>query len=590
MFKILCDGVTICNSVIEESAVIEPIITEQVNTCGSLEFTIPPTHEKYDIFEQKKSIVEVYEDGELTFRGIVSSFNVDFFKQKKVVCEGELTYLNDSVQRPARYRNYNPTTYLQKLIEIHNAQVDSYKQFTVGTVTVTDSTNMFRYTNYNSTMQEIAEDLIDNYGGYIRLRRSNNINYIDYLKESVRMANQPIRLGVNMLDYQSNLDSLELCTRVIPLGETLDTQTVRGLDDKLTIALVNDGNDYLDSANISQFGVITKVVTWDDVTTPQALKTKGQKYLTEYQFANAVIEVNAFDLSAVDSGYNKIKVLDSVRIISDYHGLDSYFVLTKKEHHLCNPAQDVLSFGKVEKQSLSVKTIQQQASLEKQVKSISKSEILASALKSAQDKIAGASGGYVAIEDDEVTGKPSRILIMDTDNKLTAQHVIQINHEGIGFSNSGINGTFTSAWTIDGEFDAQWITAGVLQGIQIIAERGSVAGWTIDSDSMYADVVDSNGYTHRTYIQKPTSTNSWVFSVQKSTTNTGTPSLFNRLWYIDANGNMSMEGNLSIEGNANIEGNLDFVGDQVRIKETSSSTGYYTLPNYIRAVVAGIIT
>ena len=243
-----------------------------------------------------------------------------------------------------------------------------------------------------------------------------------------------------------------------------------------------------------------------------------------------------------------------------------------------NPAQDVLSFGKVEKQSLSVKTIQQQASLEKQVKSISKSEILASALKSAQDKIAGASGGYVAIEDDEVTGKPSRILIMDTDNKLTAQHVIQINHEGIGFSNSGINGTFTSAWTIDGEFDAQWITAGVLQGIRIIAERGSVGGWTIDSDSMYADVVDSNGYTYRTYIQKPTNTNSWVFSVQRSTTNAGEPTAFNGLWYVDASGNLINHGD------------LEFVGDQVRVMATSTSTGYYTLPNYIRAVVAGTIT
>ena len=46
---------------------------------------------------------------------------------------------------------------------------------------------------------------------------------------------------------------------------------------------------------------------------------------------------------------------------------------------------------------------------------------------------------------------------MDNLPKDTAQYVIRINNGGIGFSQEGINGTFTSAWTIDGTLNMQAI-------------------------------------------------------------------------------------------------------------------------------------
>jgi phage-related protein len=50
---------------------------------------------------------------------------------------------------------------------------------------------------------------------------------------------------------------------------------------------------------------------------------------------------------------------------------------------------------------------------------------------------------YVVYEKDQ-------ILILDAIPKETAQNVIRINSGGIGFSSTGINGVFNSAWTIDG--------------------------------------------------------------------------------------------------------------------------------------------
>lgn len=48
-----------------------------------------------------------------------------------------------------------------------------------------------------------------------------------------------------------------------------------------------------------------------------------------------------------------------------------------------------------------------------------------------------------------------KILVLDTLPKESATNVIMINSAGIGFSSTGINGTFNSAWTIDGTMDMQ---------------------------------------------------------------------------------------------------------------------------------------
>lgn len=62
-----------------------------------------------------------------------------------------------------------------------------------------------------------------------------------------------------------------------------------------------------------------------------------------------------------------------------------------------------------------------------------------------------------------------RILVVDRLPKESARYVLMINSGGIGFSSTGINGTFNSAWTIDGTMDMQQInvinlTANLIRG------------------------------------------------------------------------------------------------------------------------------
>jgi len=77
---------------------------------------------------------------------------------------------------------------------------------------------------------------------------------------------------------------------------------------------------------------------------------------------------------------------------------------------------------------------------------------LQSELEEATAKINSAMSSSYVINDDG-----SQILVVDKLPKEDAKYVIRINSAGIGFSQNGINGTFKSAWTIDGTLDMQKI-------------------------------------------------------------------------------------------------------------------------------------
>ena len=88
---------------------------------------------------------------------------------------------------------------------------------------------------------------------------------------------------------------------------------------------------------------------------------------------------------------------------------------------------------------------------------------LSNELQQATDKIWSVLGNsYVIYEGD-------KILVVDSLPKETATNVIMINNGGIGFSHTGINGIFNSAWTIDGTLNMQAInvinlTADLIKG------------------------------------------------------------------------------------------------------------------------------
>ena len=75
---------------------------------------------------------------------------------------------------------------------------------------------------------------------------------------------------------------------------------------------------------------------------------------------------------------------------------------------------------------------------------------LAETAQAISQKITGQLGGYVVMNDTDNDGEPDEILIMDSPDKETAVNVIRMNNGGIAFSQDGYDGTYGTAWSIDG--------------------------------------------------------------------------------------------------------------------------------------------
>lgn len=460
MYKVLCDNALMYDPRIEELALINPVVELEENKAGSFSFKMPPDHPLYSSVKRRKSVIQVYQDDDLIFSGMCIEVKEDFYKRKDIYCEGELSYLNDSIQRPNRYQDVSVRGLLEAYIANHNAQVEEEKRFTVGMVTVTDNNNsLYRYTNMNSTMQELKEDLVDDLGGYLRIRHKDGVKYIDYLADSMNTNSQVIRLGENLIDFNSNIDSSEIATAIIPLGNLLEEEVVEGLQTRLTIEKVNDGKDYVYSPEaVENFGWIYKTVTWDGVTVPSILKSKGQKYLSDIQFENMVIEAKAIDLHIVDHETERFKLSDQIRVVSKPHGLDRYFRLTKQTINICSPENDTITLGKEERLSLSAKTASANEEIKKAIEKITPaSNILNQAVENATQLIANAMGGYVLKNETE-------LLIMDTNDTETATKVWRWNINGLGYSSNGYNGPYKTALTMDGRFVASAITC---EGLEV---------------------------------------------------------------------------------------------------------------------------
>ena len=498
MYKIYVDGSLFCSSEIEELAIINPEIDQEINKAGTFTFTLPPTHPYYNTIQKRTSLIDVYRDDESEplFEGVCIESTVDFYKQKKLVCEGELTFLNDSKLRPQKYQDKTVRQLLESYISQHNSLVESKKHFTVGQVTVSDSNNsIYCFTNYNSTMQEIKEDLVDDYGGFLRCRHVSGVRYLDYLASSPRTSNQVIRLGENLLDLAQNIDTEDIATVIIPLGQTLDTSSIEGLEERLTIKTAAAdsehpaGADYVYSSTaVSNFGWIEKVVTWDDVTTVAALLAKGKAYLSDIQFENLVIQAKAIDLGLTSAEFNKFKLLDLVRVVSAPHGLDRYFMLSKLQIHLNNPENDTITLGISESRSLTAKSQSANTQIMERIEELPTSNMLQSAIDNATALITGAEGGYVVIERN-LQGQPTEIKIQDALNNPTK--IWRWNQNGFGYSDDG-GQTYGTAITMNGAIVADWITSGTMTADRVRGGTLEVGGAGLGANGSIT-IKDSGG-------------------------------------------------------------------------------------------------
>lgn len=460
MYKVYCDGALIYDPRDDEFTLLNPKVDIEVNKAGSMDFTILPGHSSYDKINKLKSHISVKQDGKEIWAGRPTDVVTDFMNRKKVHCEGELAYLNDSVQRPKEYKGVSVIGYLNHLMDNHNAQVDDDKKFKVGVVTVRDQNDyLLRYTNWETTLKAISEDLVDSLGGYIFIRNENGVRYIDYLADFMHTNTQKIEFGENMLDFSKNFDTTDVVTCVIPLGARLENPKIEALGERVTIESVNGGVDSIVSQEaVKLYGKISKTVVYDDVKIPSNLLQKGTDYLKAAQWERMTLEAKALDLHFVDGSFEQFKVGEYVRVVSKPHGMDANFPLVKMSIKLDKVSDNTVTLGVKKNLSLSASTIEASSEIKKQLEMVPKRyDVIKLAKENATNIISKVMGGFVVKTENE-------LLVMDTDDIKTAKNVWRWNVNGLGFSRNGYDGPYETAMTMDGAFVADMITAGILKG------------------------------------------------------------------------------------------------------------------------------
>lgn len=491
MYRVYCNNSPLYDLRDEDLVLISPIVKIGENTAGSFEFSILPKHPHYEEVNELTSVITAYDGDEEIFCGRVVEITKDLYNRKKVICEGELAYFNDSIQRPARYQGLTVRGYLETLVNIHNQQVKNQgidKTFKVGAVTVQDNNDyVYKYTNWESTLEVIKTDLLKTYGGYLRIRKENGVRYLDYLADYPNTNTQVIEFGSNLLDFTHDMVASDIVTAVIPLGARLEDVTeVEGLDAYLTIKDVNGGVDYVYSQEaVKSYGWIFKTVKWDDVHVADNLLKKGKEYLSDIQFAQITLTVSAIDLHMLHVDMERIKVLDRIRVTSTPNGLDRFFPVSEMTIYLDKPSNNKLTLGtSYSKNSLSTKTESNITSIKDKIEELpKKSEILEEAKENASQLIHSATNGHVVTTADEQ-------LIMDTADKKTARKLWRWNLNGLGYSKTGYNGTYETAITMDGQIVGERLVGGSVDASKLsVSYKSSVEKQISDAIS------DSNDYT-----------------------------------------------------------------------------------------------
>lgn len=346
MYRITCDGATLYDPNNPVLQILSGTLKTGVNLAGTLTFVLSPTHPYRDRVQVRRSVVTVYRDEKIYFRGSPNSVAEDDNNLATVTVEGALAWLNDSVQPFGEYHEMPLRTYLETLITNHNAATDDFKHFTVGSVTVTDSNDsLYRHSNFEHTKDAISDKLVSRLGGYLQVRWENGVQYLDYLADFGHVNAQGVHFGQNLLTYARSLPSSSLATAIIPLGCRLKDETGKDTDERLQID--NGGKNYVwDEEAVEQFGWIFDTVIFDDVTLKENLLSRGYSTLESRKALPATVKLTAVDFGALDGRYERITVGDLLPVDSAPHNVDTFMMVAEMLENLTDSGKSTVTLNR----------------------------------------------------------------------------------------------------------------------------------------------------------------------------------------------------------------------------------------------------
>ncbi len=327
-----------------------------------------------------------------------------------------------------------------------NDALDHLNNATDTTSPFTTSSNITRTASYRcvrKSLYEAIQVIIERWEGHlVRDNFDLSINATIGQDNGVEL-----RYGKNIKTISATYDWNDVCTKLLPVGKdgllldeiylTSGTQ----YDIPYTKVVHFEQDNIEEDAYRDEEGNLDEEAYQNALITD--LRTKGNNYLNE----NVVPKVN-YTLTANIEKLSDIG--DTIKVYDERLGIELLTNVISYDYDCILDKYIEVQFGnfnpKLSNLMSSVSSVAEQVSQE------NTNEVrvaLSGELKEATDTIWGVLGNsYVIVEGD-------KILVVDTLPKEDATNVIMINSGGIAFSNTGINGTFSSAWTIDNVLNMQ---------------------------------------------------------------------------------------------------------------------------------------
>lgn len=342
MFSVWLDGKLLYSSAVNDPyyAIGTPILTLEAGKAGSLSFTMYPNHPEYESLRRMLGRVIVYEDDTELFRGRILRMETNLYKERKVTCEGDLAYLMDSISDPGEYTE-SISAHFSRLVDMHNSQVESDKQFAVGIVNVDKATESqtFKTDSYRTTSAAMSDDLTGVFGGYIRTRRSGGTVYLDYIGDYGKAGNQNIEFGVNMIDFSESVSSDDIFTVLLPTGS--EGVTMEGIT----------GSKYVKIPNaVERYGTVVRAVSFSDIKEAGAeLMQAAYDYIEKnYKEMPPTLTLTAIDLKRLDFALDGFELGTRIGILSEPHGINGSPVCSKISYNLEYPEKNIYLFSEIE--------------------------------------------------------------------------------------------------------------------------------------------------------------------------------------------------------------------------------------------------
>ena len=327
-----------------------------------------------------------------------------------------------------------------------NDATDNKSPFTVSS----DIANINSFRCVRKSLYEAFSTVLERWGGHL-VRDNFNVK----LSADIGQDNGvTVRYKKNLKDIKSEANWDSVCTKILPVGSDgllLDEMYLYSPTQyEIPYTKVVSFSQDIDEENYSNKNLYH-----------QALIDDLRKQATEYLAENCVPKVS-YTLKA---NLEKITdVGDTIEVIDERLGIDVVTHVTSFDYDCIQKKYTEFEFGNYnEKLSNLMSNIS--STVDKKIDH--KNDTLKLELG---EQIAGASANiWEALTSSYVIYEGDKILIVDSLPKDTAKNVIMINNRGIGFSNSGVNGQFTSAWTIDNTLNMERVnvinlTADLIKG------------------------------------------------------------------------------------------------------------------------------